>query len=138
MLRVAIHKMSLDQDAVELDRLRMQRTERGVEGIERHLSLRDRLVPHLLIQGDLAHCKESLNVVGVVDILGEGALHVARLDGLLDALFRQVLVRLLGDDSVGQALEAERFDLGSANESTLGPLRAPKWILSAEEMLVDK
>ena len=63
---------------------------------------------------------------------------MTRLDGLLDALFCQVLVRLLGDDSVGQALKTERFDLGSANESTLRSLRAPKWILSVEEVLVDK
>ena len=96
------------------------------------------MVPHLLIQGDLAHGEESLNVVSVVDILGESALHVARFYGLLDTLFCQVMVRLFGDNSVGQALKTECFDLGSANESTLRSFRAPKWILSIEEVLVDK
>lgn len=138
MLRIAVHKMSLDQDAVELNGLRMQWAKRGIEGVERHLSLHDRLVPHLLVQGDLTHGEESLNVVSVVDILRESALHVARFDGLLDAFFCQVLVRLLRDYSVGQALKTERFDLGSANESTLRSFRAPKWILSVEEVLVDK
>ena len=114
---VAVHEVGLDEDAVELDRLGVQRAQSLVERVQGHLRFLYGLVPHLLVESDLAHGKEGLDIIGLLRVLGEGALHVAGLDGLLDTLFGQVLGRLLRYDSVRQAFEAEGLHPWLADET---------------------
>ena len=48
MLRITIHEVGLDQDAVELDRLSVEWTQEDMEDVDSHLSFRDCHGPHFL------------------------------------------------------------------------------------------
>ena len=76
------------------------------------MSFCDSLIPHLLIESDLAHGEERLDVVCVTRVLGKCPLHVARLDRLFNSLLSKVLIRLLRDYPVGKTLKTKRLDLG--------------------------
>ena len=116
----------------------MQRTQSRIERVKGHLRLNDRLVPHFLIKSDLAHGKEGLNIIFVLGVLGESALHVARLDSLDEALFHQILIGLLRDYSVWETFEAEGFELRFADESSMWSFRVSKRTLGSEQVFVHK
>lgn len=92
---ISIHEMSLDEDAIELDCLSMQGTQSLTESVKSHISLLNGLVPHLLVKSNLAHCKQSLNIICLLRVLRKSSLHMTRFYGLLDTLFAHVLICFL-------------------------------------------
>ena len=138
MLLVTIHKVSLHECAVELDGLWVQQREIPFQNVKCHMSLLNCDFPLGLLQCDFAHSKKSLDVVSVLRVLSEGALHVTRLDGLLYSILWFVLMSFFWDYAIRETFKAQRFYLRSELKATRGSFWITKWFFFYEQILVNQ